>query len=136
MVIPQLVTIWLIPIGIGCAFFELTTISFFESIAGMTLGYGILWITAWLFKRAKNQDGIGEGDIELLGMIGSFLGIKGVWFSLTCGSITGLLFGGAYLIFIVKNKKKPIPFGPCLAIGAIIFLFFGEHVSSYLLGGY
>ncbi len=136
MVIPQLVTVWLIPIGIGCAFFEFINISLFESIGGIILGYGILWLTSWLFKQATHQDGIGEGDFELLAMIGSFLGIKGVWFSLMGGSVIGLLGGGAYLMLTVKNKKTPIPFGPCLAIGAIIFFFYGKYLSTYLLGGY
>ncbi len=136
MVIPQLVTLWLIPLGILCAFYGFTSISLLESIIGIVLGYGVLWITALLFKRFSGQDGIGIGDMELLGMIGSFLGPQGAWFSLMGGSMIGLLIGGLYLFIIGKNKRTPIPFGPFLALGAIIFFFFKASLSPYLFENY
>ena len=136
MVIPQMVTTWLIPVGLGLAFFSYIKISLVESIIGTIMGYGILWLTGWLFKRTTQQDGIGEGDMELLAMIGSFLGIKGVWCSLMCGSIFGLIGGGTYLVFVGKHNRTPIPFGPFLSLGALLSFFFEHYLSLYLLGGY
>lgn len=134
MVIPQIVTLWLIPIGILCAYTGSTTISTYESMLGAFLGYGVLWLTAFIFKRIMHKDGIGVGDMELLAMIGSFLGLEGAWFSIMIGSITGFIGGGIYLLLRKKNTTTPIPFGPFIALGATIFFFFKELLSPLLMG--
>lgn len=136
MVIPQLVSVWLIPVGIIATLASFTSITIIESLIGIILGYGLLWGIAWLFKKCTSQDGIGEGDMELLAMIGSFIGFKGVWFSVMSGSIIGLITGSLYLCLAGKHSKTPIPFGPSLALGAVIFLFFEPYVTYYILGGY
>ena len=124
MVIPQLFSFWLVPVGALFSFLGLTNITFSDSLFGAGLGYGILWIVAKLFKVFAKKDGLGEGDMELLAMIGAFLGPLGAWFSLTIGSILGLLIGGAYILFYKKNKTARIPFGPFLALGATLYFFF------------
>jgi leader peptidase (prepilin peptidase)/N-methyltransferase len=123
MVIPQIFTLGMVPIGILFSFAGFTKVSGVESIIGAVIGYGLLWAVATIFKYFKKREGLGVGDMELLGMIGSFMGVDGVRFSLLIGSISGLLIGGAYLYFFKKNRYTRIPFGPFLALGAIVYFF-------------
>ncbi|HOS60541.1 MAG TPA: A24 family peptidase, partial [Syntrophorhabdaceae bacterium] len=104
--------------------------SVLNSIYGIFLGGGILFAIAYGYQLLRKKEGMGGGDIKLLGMIGSFCGIKGVVFSLMLGSLIGTIVG-VPLMFI-KDKKKgagyAIPFGPFLSLGALIFVFAGDRI--------
>jgi len=124
MVIPQIVTLWLVPVGLLFAYTNTIDITILESILGALLGYGILWIVATVFKKITKKDGLGVGDMEQLAMIGAFLGPEGVWYSLMLGSVSGALVGSAYLIITKQRSNTHIPFGQFLALGATIYYFF------------
>lgn len=129
MVIPQLFSIWLVPVGLLYSYFGWLRIDFYQSLIGAVFGYFILWLVAKLFKFFAKKDGLGVGDMELLCMIGAFLGPIAVWFSLLIASLTGTLIGAIYLYYFAKSRRAKIPFGPFLAFGSIIFFFF----ESFLL---
>lgn len=124
MVISQLFSIYLVPLGLILAYFNFTQISFKESLLGAFVGYFSLWLIAKLFKFFAKKEGLGVGDMELLAMIGSFLGPLGIYFSVLIGSITGLIFGLIYLLVTKKDKQTPFPFGPFLSLGALFYFFF------------
>jgi leader peptidase (prepilin peptidase) / N-methyltransferase len=134
LLIPQLFTLWMIPLGLAGSFLHFSTISFTQSLLGVIFGYGVLWIIAWVFKRCTGKDGLGVGDMELLAMIGSFLGPIGVWTSLAVGSITGLFVGTLYLALSGRDRTTRIPFGPFLALGAIAHLMMGTQLTAFLVG--
>lgn len=131
MVVSQLFTLWFVPIGLISAHFNLLEISALQSSLGALLGYGILWIIAFVFKRLTKKDGMGVGDMELLAMIGSFLGVYGVWASLMLGSTFGVIGGGVFLLIKKKKRTTRIPFGPFLSLGAILYFFFQETIAYY-----
>ena len=133
MIIPQLFSIWLVPLGIISSLLSYTSISYIESILGALFGYGLLWFVAFIFKKYTNRDGIGQGDMELLCLIGSFTGIQGVWITLLLGSISGLAIGGSYLYLTKQSKHTHIPFGPFLAISAICYVLFKQHLVKFFL---
>jgi leader peptidase (prepilin peptidase)/N-methyltransferase len=134
MVIPQLCTLWLVPVGIIASYFGFTHVSAAKSITGAILGYGLLWLIAFLFKSFTKRDGMGVGDMELLAMIGSFLGPVGLWFSLMIGSFTGLFSGIIFLLISKKNRFTRIPFGPFLALGAILYFLFDQKIIFFFWG--
>ncbi len=73
------------------------------------------------------QGGMGWGDIKLAAMIGAFLG----WRLTAVGLFLAFLIGalvGVFTIMAGRNKRKPIPFGPFMAAGAIISLFTGQFI--------
>jgi len=126
MLISRFVTLFLVPAGFIFSFFELLPITPLNSISGALLGYFFLYFFSTVFKKLTGKEGIGTGDFELLAFIGAFTGVIGCWTSLVLGSICGSLFG---LIQIVSGKGKrfsKIPFGPFLALSAIIFVLFQE----------
>lgn len=125
MVIPQCATLWLIPMGTAAAYFNIISISPLDSVIGTVAGYGALWFTAKLFTWFTKKEGLGIGDMELLAMIGSFTGPIGIWIGLMLGSLSGMILGGGYLVVTKKGHSARIPFGPFLALGAVLYFFFG-----------
>jgi leader peptidase (prepilin peptidase)/N-methyltransferase len=128
-IIPDILSLGGIVAGFLLSFVR-TNFSVLNSIYGIFLGGGILFAIAYGYQLLRKKEGMGGGDIKLLGMIGSFCGIKGVVFSLMLGSLIGTIVG-VPLMFI-KDKKKgagyAIPFGPFLSLGALIFVFAGDRI--------
>ena len=121
-------------IGVGLlASLLIPQITLFNSLIGILLGGGSLFIVAtfyqWLFKR----EGMGGGDIKLLAMIGAFLGWKAVLLTILLSSLIGSVTG--ILMMVVKGKdfKYAIPFGPFLSLGAVISMFYGEEIVRWYL---
>src|SRR3989304_1414899 len=79
--------------------------------------------------------GIGIGFMKLLAMIGAFLGWKGVIITLFSGSFAGAVIGIILMLAKGKDSRYAIPFGPFLAGGAIVSLFFGDSlIDWYTIG--
>lgn len=121
-------------IGVGLlASLLIPQITLFNSVIGILLGGGSLFIVAtfyqWLFKR----EGMGGGDIKLLGMIGAFLGWKAVLLTILLSSLIGSVTGIMIMVLKGKDFKYAIPFGPFLSLGAVISLFYGEEIVRWYL---
>ncbi|MCX5804656.1 MAG: A24 family peptidase, partial [Proteobacteria bacterium] len=97
------------------------------ALYGIFLGGGILFVIAYGYQLLRKREGMGGGDIKLLGMIGAFCGIKGAIFSFLAGSILGALIGLPIMLIKGKDTKYAIPFGPLLALCALLFLFMGDR---------
>jgi leader peptidase (prepilin peptidase) / N-methyltransferase len=107
-------------------------IDFFDSLIGLAIGYGGLQILAWFALILLKKDGMGGGDIKLLGAIGAFLGWKGALTTMIIASFIGSIIGIATIIFqriFYRKKYQPlshmIPFGPYLCIGFLLVFYFG-----------
>jgi prepilin signal peptidase PulO-like enzyme (type II secretory pathway) len=131
MLISRYVTWGLMPIAFILSYNALIPLTFIESIGGAAFGYLVLWIIAYLFYAIRNIEGMGEGYIDLLGMIGSFIGITGAWTSLLIGSLLGII---ACLVQMAISKRAhpKIAFGPWLAIGSFIYLFLQQNIQEYI----
>jgi leader peptidase (prepilin peptidase)/N-methyltransferase len=102
------------------------------SIYGFLLGSGILLIIAVVSSFFLKRETMGGGDIKLAAFMGFYLGeyvILALVFGFFIGAIIGLL-----LIALGKKKRSElIPFGPYLAIGSLITLFYGPQLwTAYL----
>lgn len=72
------------------------------------------------------REAMGRGDLKFLAAIGAFLGWRGVLFSIFAGSVVGSMVGLATLLIGKRVWSAKLPFGPYLALGAMIWMFFGE----------
>lgn len=104
-----------------------------RSLAGVLLGGGLLWFVAWAYHAATGREGMGGGDIKLLAMIGAFLGWKGVLLTLLIASFVGSAVGVLLMIRDRSDSRLAIPFGPFLAIGALIALFWGDRILEWYM---
>jgi leader peptidase (prepilin peptidase)/N-methyltransferase len=72
------------------------------------------------------REAMGRGDLKFLAAIGAFLGWRAVLFSVFAGSLLGSLVGLFTLILGKRVWSAKLPFGPYLAFGAVMWMFFGE----------
>lgn len=132
--IPDKLSLPGIVLGFIAAFFTLR-VTWVESLVGILVGGGVLFIIAILYQYLRGQDGLGGGDIKLLAMIGAFLGTMGVVFTILASSLMGTIFGVAAMM---RSRRQlgttMIPFGPFLSLGAIFYLFWGEALFNWYLG--
>ena len=131
-IIPDIISLPGIPIGLAASF-VLPDITFKSSLIGLLVGGGSLLLVAWTYSLITHKEGMGGGDIKLLGMIGTFIGWKGVIFTIFAASLAGTLVGIIVMLLKGKNLKFAIPFGPFLSIGAMSYVFFGEKVMFWYL---
>jgi leader peptidase (prepilin peptidase)/N-methyltransferase len=124
-IIPDVISLPGIPLGVAASFF-MPSITWMDSLIGLLVGGGSLYAVAWGYALITGKEGMGGGDIKLLAMIGAFLGWKGVLVTIFMGSAIGTLAGLAAMLAEKKDMKMRIPFGPFLAMGAIISIFFGN----------
>ncbi|OPY81021.1 MAG: Leader peptidase PppA [Syntrophorhabdus sp. PtaU1.Bin058] len=104
-----------------------------DSLFGVLLGGGVLFLIALGYKFLAKREGMGGGDIKLLAMIGSFCGIKGVIFSLMAGSLFGTVVGIPVMIAKGTGTKYAIPFGPFLSFGAFLYILSGDMLIRFFL---
>ena len=131
MLISRYMTWGLIPLAFALSTFKLLPISLPESILGMVFGYAVLWIIARLFYAVRNVEGMGDGDIDLLAMVGAFTGILGAWSTLLFGSFLGVIASLVQML-ISKRVRVKIAFGPWLAAGALIYIFLQDYIAQLI----
>jgi len=119
LLISQYATLYCIPLGLLFSFLGWLPLTVPESIAGACAGYALLWLTAKLFYVLRKKEGLGQGDLELLALIGSFLGVMPMIHSLYIGSCIGSLIG-ILSLYLRPQKTQLLPFGLFLSLGAII----------------
>ena len=134
MLISRFVTIFLVPLGCFLSAYGLLPLSLRESISGAMFGYFFLFSINYIFKSFRNQNGIGEGDFDLMLFIGSFTGILGCWISITLGSLIGSLYGISTILLSQNDsfQNTKIPFGPFLAFGALLFVLAHKQILFQL----
>ena len=132
-IIPDEISLSGIAIGFICSFF-LKGHSWLNSLLGILLGGGTLLLVAYAYQRLTGKDGMGGGDIKLLAMMGAFLGWKAVPFIIFASSLVGSLVGISIMLLQKKDGKLAIPFGPYLAFGALLYIFYGKPLIRWYLG--
>ena len=131
-IIPDVISLPGIPIGFLCSF-ALPWISWTDSLFGILLGGGSLFAVAAGYELLTKKEGMGGGDIKLLGMMGAFLGWQAVLPVIFLSSLIGSLVGVPLMLIKKADGKLAIPFGPFLALGALIYLFWGPELIRWYL---
>jgi leader peptidase (prepilin peptidase) / N-methyltransferase len=80
------------------------------------------------------REAMGFGDVLFLMMIGSFAGWKAVLFTILAASVLGTLIAGMSRLIGRSEWGQKIPFGPYLAAGALLWLFYGVELLHWYLG--
>ncbi len=132
-IIPDRITLPGIPLGILCAATVLP-VGLVNSIVGVVVGGGLLWIMAWLSPYLFGKEGMGGGDIKLLAMIGAFLGWEPALMTVLVGATVGATVGLALIALNRISRDQYIPFGPFLALGAVVAMFFFHDIKGWYVG--
>lgn len=94
-----------------------------QAMVSSIFGYGVFWILSRVYLALRGEEGLGGGDVKLMGLIGAVLGLQGVLTTILVGSLLGSMMGLYLVVFGEKTKHFPIPFGPFLALGALASVF-------------
>ena len=75
--------------------------------------------------------GMGEGDVKLAAVLGLWLGVEQGILCLLLAFVSGALCGCILVVLKYKNSKQALPFGPYLAMSAIICYVYGEALLCW-----
>lgn len=112
-----------------------------DSLLGIILGGGIIYFSGFIFdivyfKLLKKPpidgetESMGAGDVKFLAMIGAFLGWRAAILTFFIAPLIGAIAG---IINLIITKKHTIPYGPFLALGALICIFWQYHIINFLI---
>ena len=131
-IIPDVISLSGIVAGFILSFF-FTDLGWKNSLLGILAGGGSLYLVAASYQLITGKEGMGGGDIKLLAMMGAFFGLKSIPFIIFVSSLVGSVIGITVMLIRKKDTKLAIPFGPFLAFGAILYLFFGRQLIHWYL---
>jgi len=154
--IPDEVSLPGVVVGLASAFLP-GRVGPVDALLGVLVGGGLLWAVAWGYERWTGVEGMGYGDVKLLAMIGAFLGWQAVPAVLVVASLTGSLAGMALIAVrgggrsgrrVVRRlgprallpfarraaRRTAIPFGPFLALGAMLALYLPDLTMPWRVG--
>lgn len=123
-------------IVIGLAFSLVASPGWRASLLGVVLGGGVLYAIAWGYYTLRKEEGLGMGDVKMLGMIGAFLGWQAVLLTLVLASFSGAIIGVAMIALQRGSMKYALPFGTFLAIGAVVAMLAGQPIIDWYAGFY
>jgi leader peptidase (prepilin peptidase)/N-methyltransferase len=104
-----------------------------DAVLGAIAGYIALWAVYWLFKLATGKEGMGYGDFKLLAALGAWLGWQLLPLIIILSSLVGAVIGITLIVAVKRGRDIPIPFGPYLAGGGLIALFWGQTLTQNYL---
>ncbi len=136
MIIPDSITLPGIVLGLAVSFIA-DGMGIVNSLIGILVGGGSLWLIAivgdWLFKK----ESMGGGDIKLAAMLGAFLGWQKVLLIFISSAFIGLVVSVVIMFFSSKlREKRLIPFGPFLALAAILAICYGDKIISFYVSNF
>ena len=121
--IPDEVHILLGIVGIINIFINFNLSFVIDKVIGAAIGAGIFFLISLLSLLIFRKEGMGFGDVKLMGALGFIFGIKDIIVITLVSFIFGAVIGAIYLTFKSKDLDGYIAFGPFIVIGAVILMF-------------
>jgi leader peptidase (prepilin peptidase) / N-methyltransferase len=126
-----------------------------ERAIGVAAGYLFVRLIADFYYYVLKREGLGLGDGKLLAMVGAVLGWKSLPVVLFAGSVIGVVTSIPLLLLARRRtasedeapargdappapatlRTVQVPFGPFLALGALIYMFAGAHILALVVPG-
>jgi len=98
-------------------------------VLGSLIGWCSLYLVGLLGTVAFRRNAMGFGDVKFLAPLGAVIGPTGVLYTFFLASVIGALVG---LPRRVMGKGREIPFGPFLALGAVLAAVFGPRIHALI----
>jgi len=129
-----------------------------NALAGALFGSFLLWGAATLYRLVRKREGMGMGDVKMMAMVGTFLGVRGAFFTILIGSLLGSLLGLAIVLTMffagwkravaVRASRRGVgtetelrwamasayqlPLGTFLGIAALLYVHFDPWISGLI----
>ena len=98
------------------------------ALIGAVVGFAILWLVGVAGRWAFKEEAMGGGDIKMMAMVGTFVGWQGVLLTIFLGALAGTAI---FLPLTLIGRKKLVPFGVFLAIGAAVTYVIGPSIIEW-----
>jgi leader peptidase (prepilin peptidase)/N-methyltransferase len=132
-VIPNVITLPGIPLGLVGGFI-VGDPSVLDRLIGALAGTGFLYLVLLYGGVVYGQDAMGEGDLNLIALVGAFLGWRAVVVTILVACLIGSAVGLGLIASGRLARRQHMPFGPFLALGALVALFWGQALIGWYLG--
>ncbi|WP_339457477.1 prepilin peptidase [Pseudomonas sp. EA_65y_Pfl1_P120] len=127
--LPDVLVLPLLWLGLIVNSVELFT-SLTSAVWGAVGGYLLLWIFRGVSNRFSGTDGMGQGDLKMMAMLGAWGGwqiLPGVF---VLSSLVGTLVAGVWIAAGKIDRRNPIPFGPFLAAAGWLALLYSPDWAA------
>lgn len=109
----------------------------FDLLLGMITGAGIFIFIALFALVVYRKEGMGIGDIKLMGMLGLFLGVYNIVQVFIISFLVGAIISIFLLVAKIKKSTDYIPFGPFIVVATIFTMFVPatqtiEYITTFL----
>ena len=132
-IIPDRVTLPGIVVGLVAAPL-LGLLGFWDSLLGVVAGGGALYVIGLLGEVILRKESMGGGDVKLAAMLGAFLGWKTILLALFVAFFLGAAVGTAVIAAKPRDWDRAVPFGPFIAIGALLVILWGHVAVGWYAG--
>ncbi|MDP8213734.1 MAG: prepilin peptidase [Candidatus Euphemobacter frigidus] len=107
-----------------------------RALLGASVGGLSLWLIGVLGRAVFKKEAMGLGDVKLMAAVGAWQGWQMVLLAIFLGALVASVVGVTFIILKKAQWGSRIPFGPFLAAGSLITLFFGWEILFWYLGLY
>ena len=123
--LPDIITLPGITLGLAAAL-VFPQLNFRHALLGASLSYAFFRLVGWIYEKMTRgkRFGLGQGDAKLLAFIGAVLGLQALPLVLFGSAVLGSLAGLVVAWRSGKGRFAAIPYGPFLAVGALLFFCF------------
>jgi leader peptidase (prepilin peptidase)/N-methyltransferase len=99
-----------------------------DSLYGMLVGGGVFLLIA-----VVSNGGMGGGDIKLMALLGFIFGFRPIVIIAMLAFIIGAVISVLLLVTKIKSRKDPVPFGPFIALSALLVIFLEERIVYWYI---
>jgi leader peptidase (prepilin peptidase)/N-methyltransferase len=133
MIIPDVISLPMIALTPAVVYLH-PDLDWQSALLGVVAGGVSLYAIAWIYWLIRREVGMGMGDVKLLAALGGWLGYQAIIPTIFYGSVLGAVTGLTVMAVTRRiTLKTAIPFGPFLAVGAIIHLIIGPYITELLI---
>jgi len=105
-----------------------------DHLLGGVIGFGGFWAIAWLYRNLRDRDGLGAGDVKLMGALGTWVAWQGVPTLIFYAAVAGLVSAAVMTVMGRRvSSTSRIAFGPYLCLSGWLVWLYGPMQFSWLL---
>lgn len=135
LLLPDVITLGMLPFGLAMAFLPESwvpgwPVRGWDSVLGAVLGAALFLLVLVIFKLATGRDGMGLGDVKLMGGVGAFLGYPALPAAILVAAPAGIITWVMLAALKKADRDHPLPFGPFLAVGAMVVVVTREWLEK------
>lgn len=119
-------------LALGNAYAALTlSVTIVDALLGALLGAATILAIIGAYWLVRRVEGMGQGDVKMLAMIGAALGWRALPGVLLIAALTGSIIAIPIALRSERGMQVALPFGVFLGFGTLAVLFFGETLTEW-----